>query len=227
EAGKIVPFTFFIIIGTVVFYGVISLPLARFLGITIPEPQGLIFVGAHTWARKIALELKRQGLQVIMVDSNKENAIAAEQEGLVSYCGNILDDKISDEMDLSGVGNIFALTSNEEANSLALIKYKEVFGRKGLYHLPVDLKKNGIVNHGGLGRILFGSDMDYSRMEEVFSKGAEVITMNHEEYSRLDNMKLMPIGVIDERGKLHIRTSDHEIQIKDKYRILCILNKME
>ncbi|HBC87227.1 MAG TPA: hypothetical protein DCZ94_09755 [Lentisphaeria bacterium] len=225
EASKIVPFTFFIIIGTVVFYGLISLPLARMLGITAPDPQGVIFVGAHWWARKIAAELKKQGIQVAMVDTNRKNIISAGREGIVSYCGNILDDKIGDEIDLSGIGNIFAMTSNEEANALALIKYKEVFGRKGLFRLPVDLKKSEIAGGRGEGKILFGPGIDYSGLEEMFSEGAEVITLNYGETSGFDDKHFIPLMALDEKVNMQILNSGGEIHSKDKSRIIGILKK--
>ena len=58
-ANVLVPLTFAVIVGTVVVYGLTAGPFARKLGLAIPNPQGLLLVGAHGWAREIAAALGR------------------------------------------------------------------------------------------------------------------------------------------------------------------------
>ena len=54
QAEMLAPITFFVIIGTVIFYGIASPIVARKLGVAESGAQGLLLVGAHNWARAIA-----------------------------------------------------------------------------------------------------------------------------------------------------------------------------
>jgi NhaP-type Na+/H+ or K+/H+ antiporter len=52
EAMGMVPITFLLVFATVLIYGLSAGPLARRLGLVHLNPQGILFVGAHTWAPK-------------------------------------------------------------------------------------------------------------------------------------------------------------------------------
>ena len=53
-AEDLVPITFLVIMGTVAIYGLVAAPLARWLELAVPNPQGVMFAGASPWARAIA-----------------------------------------------------------------------------------------------------------------------------------------------------------------------------
>ncbi|HEY5641193.1 MAG TPA: cation:proton antiporter, partial [Dehalococcoidia bacterium] len=54
DANQLVPLVFGTVVGTVAVYGVFSPLLARRLGLARSNPQGVVIVGAHEWAREIA-----------------------------------------------------------------------------------------------------------------------------------------------------------------------------
>ncbi|MCK5710978.1 MAG: cation:proton antiporter, partial [Deltaproteobacteria bacterium] len=85
QAERIVDITFLVITGTVAVYGLTAFPLAKRLGLAKPNPQGVLMVGAHSWARSIAKILHENGFQVSLVDSNWANVSSARQEGLKAY----------------------------------------------------------------------------------------------------------------------------------------------
>jgi len=84
QAAKLVPLTFIIIAGTVIIYGLSAAPAARRLKIAEPDPQGVLMVGAHSWARAIANALHNEGIKVLMVDNNYASVRAARMEGFLS-----------------------------------------------------------------------------------------------------------------------------------------------
>lgn len=81
-AASIVPVTVVIIVGTVALYGLTASFVAKKLGIAKPAPNGVILVGAHPWARRIAEALKKANIIVLMVDTDVNKIAAAKMAGL-------------------------------------------------------------------------------------------------------------------------------------------------
>lgn len=135
-AERLMPETFFVIIGTVVIYGLTAAPLARRLRLADSTPQGLLLVSAHKWAREIAQAVRKQGFDVILVDTNRHNVTDAKMDGLVAYNENIVTSpQVMDQVAMHSIGRLLALTPNDEANSLAALRLAEVFGRSKVYQL--------------------------------------------------------------------------------------------
>jgi NhaP-type Na+/H+ or K+/H+ antiporter len=172
-AEDIVPLVFIVIIVTVGIYGLLSPPLARSLNVAQLAPQGVILVGAHKWSRSLAKVLMLNDIRVLLIDTNFSNISDAKLEGVPAHHGNILAEHIMDEIDLNGIGRMLALTSNDEANSLAALNMREVFDHRELYQLTtLANNKAGDTNlsakHLRAG-FLFGEDLDFSRISEMFN----------------------------------------------------------
>ncbi|RMF72818.1 MAG: hypothetical protein D6744_16390 [Planctomycetota bacterium] len=135
-ARLLAPLTFVTIIVTVAVYGLTSPWLARRLGVAEPNPQGVLIVGAHDWARAIAKLLYERGVRVLLVDTNWDNIAAARMEGLPTYAGSILSEHAIDELELGGIGRVLALTPNDWVNVLTMQRFQPLFGRKECYQLP-------------------------------------------------------------------------------------------
>jgi NhaP-type Na+/H+ or K+/H+ antiporter len=218
QAVVLVPLTFLVIIGTVTFYGLTAAPVARWLGLAKSNPQGVIFVGAHDWARAMARELQDTGIQVLLADSNYQNISSARIEGLPTYYGNILSESAIDEIDTSGLGRLIALTANDEVNSLAALHFMEIFERAEVYHLPENTKRGGSkseVSRILKGRTLFGNDINYDTLSNLFSDGAELkSTPLSEEFDYQDFRKhyknsYIPLFLVDEDGNLTVIATDN------------------
>lgn len=127
--------TLVVIIVTVAVYGLGAHPLAIRLGLAVRQPQGFLILGAQTGARALAAAVKKHGIRSLLVDMNSDNIAAARMAGLEVHHGNLLSDETDDELDLSGIGRLLALTPNAEVNSLATIHYLHLFGRREVYQL--------------------------------------------------------------------------------------------
>ncbi|MEZ4591030.1 MAG: NAD-binding protein [Chloroflexota bacterium] len=79
--------------------------------------------------------LQDQGVTVALVDSNWRHHAAARMAGLPSYYGNALDERVTEAIDLSGIGRFLAMTSNDEANALAALHFGEMLGRSEAFRL--------------------------------------------------------------------------------------------
>jgi len=219
QAERIVDITFLVITGTVAIYGLSAFQVAKRLGLAKPNPQGILMVGAQSWARSIAKILHENGFQVTLVDSNWANVSAARQDGLKAYYENILIEDLSEEAGLDGIGKLIAVTRNDEVNSLAALRFIEDFGRSQVYQLPKISKfraksEESIPQHLR-GRLLFGSEATYSYLDGKFSSGAILkktpLTgeFNYDSYKELYGDKALPMFIIKENGELVVLASDN------------------
>ena len=217
DAGKFIPLAFFVIIGTVAVYGLSAFTVAKRLNLAEPEPQGVLFVGAQPWARRIALALKDAGFAVALVDSNRAHISAARLEGLKAHYGEILSEHVLDEIDLYGVGKLLAVTPNEEANSLAALHFSEIFGRKEVYQLapdPGDLgPRRSVSVHHLNGRLAFSKLLGHGGLEERFRGGAELKSTKLSEkfdYAAFQARygHALPLFRISKAGRLNVVTGD-------------------
>jgi NhaP-type Na+/H+ or K+/H+ antiporter len=177
SANLMVPEMFLIIVGTVTIYGLGALPLARWLKLAQPNPQGVLIAGAHSWSRAIARALRENGFKVLLVDTNRENLNKARLEGCETLYASILSEFIIDEPEVNGMGRLLALTSNDEVNSLASLHFAEVFGRREVYLLPpkkASDKKKEAISQPLRGRLLFDEELTYSEFDNRYSAGAEI-----------------------------------------------------
>ncbi|MEM9659616.1 MAG: sodium:proton antiporter, partial [Planctomycetota bacterium] len=80
---------FLVIAATVVVYGLTLGPLARRLGLSGANPQGILFAGASRPVREIAMAVKNEGFAVLLVDTNPRNNAAARMAGLTATYASI------------------------------------------------------------------------------------------------------------------------------------------
>ncbi len=178
EARILEPLVFLVIVGTVVLQGLTAKPFARFLGVAEADPQGFLIMGAHPFARLVARAIQNEGLVARLIDTNFDNVRAGRMEGLDIYYGNILSEYTEDHLDISGIGRLLALTSNDEANALACRHHQDEFGSSEVYQLvPRTLSernKSRSPSRFALGRLLFHEDATYYRLQELVHDGAVI-----------------------------------------------------
>ena len=87
-AETIVPLSFALIIGTVIWQGITSPSLARWLRVQLPPPTGVLIIGGNPIARAIASKLQDEGFTVMLADSAWDNIREARMAGLPTYFGN-------------------------------------------------------------------------------------------------------------------------------------------
>ncbi len=213
EAMRIVPVTFLLVFVTVLLYGLSAAPLAGWLGLTQPNPQGILFVGADAWVRAAASTLHREGCPVVLIDSAWENIRRTRMAGLPCLYGSALAEATREEIDYTGLGRMLAVTSNTEVNSLACLRFAEDFGRQEVYQLPFSYAKDGrheLVPQKHRGRWLFREELNYADLREFAGHTPQV-----------RNTKLTPAfdynAFLSENGDkllpLFILKADRSIQI--------------
>ena len=233
----LVPLTFLVIVVTVVVYGSTSYPLARMLKVVQSKPQGILFVGAHSWARMIAKAMNEKKINVIMVDTNRENIKAARLDGLKAYLGSILSERIADDLDLDGIGRLMALTPNDEANSLAALHMADAFERGEMYQLPPLSERTGKELEFSpkhlRARFLFGEGINYYHLNLLFNQGWILKSTKLTESFNFEKMKkhyednIIPFFLIDESQKLFISTIENPIKPKSGDLVFALVEEDE
>lgn len=213
----LVPYTFAVIIGTVLVYGLLARWAASRLGLAKPGRRGFLIAGANPLAQAVAAALHEEEYPVLLVDTNRANLAAARLAGLPTFYGSILSQHVADRVELSGIGRLLALTSNEEVNSLATMQFSRLFGRADVYQLPSESRKGSRttkVPRELQGRPLFGERMTYGFLDGFIEQGAVVkktsLTkdFNYKQFIASQQEGVVPLFVMDEAGHIILVTAD-------------------
>lgn len=237
EAERLVPLTFMVIVGTVLIYGLAALPLGRWLGVSEANPQGVLIVGADLLGRSIARSLTEQDFRVLLIDSNWHNISEARMAGLETHYGNALAEYTLEEIDLTGIGRLLALTSNDEANSLAALHFAEVFRRSEVYQLPITKDQDVAGHHVSpqhlRGRILFGPNATQPYLRQQLEAGATVkatqltTEFNYEDFRQLYDEEALPLFLVTETRQLLIYTTENRPIPKPGQTLISLIRQAE
>ena len=177
ETDRFVLVTFLVIVATVTVYGLTLAPLARWLGLSSENPQGILFAGASPSIREIALAVKEDGFPVLLVDTNPRNNAAARMAGLSVAFASIGSEYVQEEIDLGGIGRLLAMTPNDEINTLAVMGFTERFGRAEVYQVATSESSSDRTETVGAyrqGRTLFDKPVTSGELEARFAAGARI-----------------------------------------------------
>jgi NhaP-type Na+/H+ or K+/H+ antiporter len=235
EVDGMVPVIFAVIVGTVAIYGLTLAPLARWLDLAEPNPDGLLFVGAAPWVRTVAHHVQELGHSVALLDNNPDHVQAAREEGLSAHQGNVLSENILDEITLSGIGHLLITIPNDEVASLAALHFSEVFETTDIYQLAAQPDSR----HGGegvmpghlRGRPLFGEDTSYQSLRAHMERGDTVKVLSltddaseekQEYYSyedlsdQYDGTTVIPLFILRENDTLEIVSETGQFRLRPK-----------
>lgn len=216
SAAQIIPIILIVIIITVAVYGLSASWVARKLGLAKPTPNGLLILGAHEWALQIADFMANSNHRILVADSNYKNIAVAQDKDIETFQGNILSEYTLDDINLDGIGKLLCLTPNDEVNALASLRLGQVFGRSMVYQLPAadDENSQKEVSEHLSGRILFGNELTYEKIDQLFNQGAQIGAIDITADYRYQTFKeeaggnKIPIFLITQNDKIQPFTVD-------------------
>lgn len=213
--ARLLPETFFVIVGTVAIYGLAASPLASRLGVQ-KHGKGVLILGAYAWTRELAKALQREGQTVLLVDTNRDNVKAAQMAGLPAIYEDALSEETLDHIDTEGLGRLLAMTSNEDLNSLAAVHFGEVFERSELYQLSPSTSEAEHEDPESphlRGRYLFDRRLTFEQFTVRFAAGSRIRTtpiterFTFEDFRERYGRSAVPLFLITQTGELTIYTS--------------------
>jgi len=236
EAERLVLVTFLVIVGTVLIYGSTLATVARRLGLRAPEPQGVLFAGAFPLVREIAAAIHAEGFPVMLVDTNHKNIAAARMAGLATCYASIGSEHVRDELDLTEIGRLLAMTPNDEVNTLAAMEFAERFGRVEVYQLAMakaSSQRRDRVAAYLRGRTLFRKDATYDLLTSRWAGGAKIkktlLTQDFtfEDFRAHYGESAIVLFVIDEAGNLIVNTTDGPKTLKAGQKVVALVDPVE
>lgn len=234
-AEWLMPLTFTVILGTVIFQSATSRPLARALKAVEPEPRGALILGANAVARTLAKALKEQELPVIVSDSNWDNIRTARMAGLDTFYGNPTSEYASQRLELVGIGKLLALSPLRELNVIASMHFRNEFGADSVYTVRHTSEQHTTDKHQVAddlkGATLFAEDITYGTLASLIGEGAEIrATRLTEEYDfdafqqKMDEGTLL-LFAITGKGKLIPFTAGAKIEPEPGWKLLSLVPK--
>lgn len=217
DAHLLVPLTFMLIIGTVVFQSATARPLANFLGVAEPEPRGFLIVGANPVGRSLGVALKQEGFRVLVCDTSWEKIRDARMDGLDTYYGDVTSEHADRHLDLVGLGRLIAVSARDATNQLAGVRYRREFGKKNIFSLcPV--KSSARTETLRIALCLFGSQYHYAMLMQWLGKGAQIHktrlseAFSFEDYKRQYGGKVIPLFARTPKGQLYIMAEEKRLK---------------
>ena len=134
-AEYITPLVFVIVLGTVLFNATTARLFAKISKVFLQSSNGILIIGASKFSRLIAEYLTENDQQVVLMDSNIANIEKAKKMGLDASLVDIYSDELIDNIELSNIGFLIALTGNAEINKYAIQRFKKQFGENGVFRI--------------------------------------------------------------------------------------------
>ena len=220
DADSLVPLVFMIIIGTVVLQSISARPMARWLRVAEPLPTGVLIVGANRAAIMIAEALRDLDIRVLVTDSHWAGIREARMRGINTFYGSAVSGYADDNLQLTGLGNLLAMSRRPGLNELACMRFSHDFGRDHVFTVKsVQEGEHGKhkVSGESIGRVLFNGELSLEKLiGKVFAGHEIVLTELTDEYS-FDAYKEAQadsvfVFFLDPRGRVRFPVGDEKVE---------------
>ena len=220
DAKYITPLVFMIVLGTVLLNATTARLFAKLVGVFLDKSGGILIVGASKISRLLGHYLETHGRHVVLIDSNETNIRKAKELGLEAIATNIYSDTLMDNIELSDVGYLMALTGNSDINKYAINKFSKQFGENGSFRLVTSQEMLDESNSPKEG--LFSHKDDFNSLIALTRKHPsiqEIVLENKAHYDKLikitnKDKDIIPLFIKDLEGELHI-ISSYSLEVDD------------
>lgn len=232
----LVPLVFTIIIGTVVIQSLTAKPLATFLKVADPNPNGVLIAGGSDFVIAFAKAISANGFNVCIASTSYEQTRRARMAGLNTYYGNVVSEHADRHLTLVGYGHLLAMTPRPEVNMLATLRYRREFGDNRVYRLKVDDKRAADARARAYKdwqtAWLFNESVTYDEMQRWMAGGASIRTTTISEaypYAQYlaENPDNLPLFALSPQNKLIFFTSRSKIDITKNWKVVALVISAE
>lgn len=220
QAELLVPLTFIIIIGTVLLQSTTARFIAQGLGVAEPYPTGFLILGANTLGCKIAAALQQQEFPILVADNNWENLRNAVMQNLPTYYGDINSEHADQHMDLSGIGQLLALSPSAEQNVLSTVRYRSEFGKEHVFLVRTEFNINGKPVKKSMAlqheRFAFSEKASYEYLNDMLRAGADIHAtsltkeFDFNSYYNMYFRRAVFLFALDTRKRLYVYTTQYQ-----------------
>ena len=165
DADRLVPLTFFVIIGTVALYSLTAKFVGRLLGVVEEQPGGVTIIGANPVARELAKSVASTGVDVQLIATNHSELSKARLEGLDAVRASVLDEEPEEDR-----GIMVIATPNDEFNALAAIRAVESRDRAHVFQFAPS-SGTDFASHRPRARLLVSPSFSFITASEGMLSG--------------------------------------------------------
>ncbi len=227
-AEYITPLVFMIVLGTVLLNATTARLFSKIVGVFLTKSDGILIVGASKVSRILGNYLNDSGRNVVLIDSNKSNIGQAKKMGLEAINTDIYSNSLLDNIELSDVGYLMALTGSPSINRYAIRKFGQQFGENGSFRLvsKEEMKdennnpKEGLFSHTDDYETLSKVAKSYPNIHEIELKDAQHY-LDLIKYTNSDK-DTIPLFIKNTEGDLQIISSynDEVEDLQDGYSLV-------
>ncbi|MFC7356191.1 cation:proton antiporter [Jejudonia soesokkakensis] len=220
-AEYITPLVFGLVLTTVLLNATTARFFASLVGVFLNKSEGIMIVGASRVSRLIATYLQKNNRHVVLVDSNRSNILKSKELGIDAINANIYNDDLTDNIELSDVGYLLAMTGNDEINRQAMSRFGKQFGENGTFRLITskELLKKEDVNTDEI----FNTTHDFIKFTEVARDYPSIQEIEVEDYNMFlkvleiirENKEAIPLFIKDPEGNVDLIDTLKEINIEN------------
>lgn len=234
NANYITPLVFMIVLGTVLLNSTTAKAMAKLTNVFLKKSEGILIVGASKPSRMIGSYLKDNKRRVVLIDSNKTNISRALKEGLEAIECDIYADEILEDIELSDIGYLLALTGSKTINEYALNKFKSSFGEEGNFRLISSEEMKDPENNPEEG--LFSPTDDFLNISEVvrdYPQINEISIASAEQYQEVleairKEVNSIPIFIKGLNNEINIiPATDLNIEVEPGFKLMYLGKKLQ
>lgn len=212
QANLLVPLTFVIIIGTVVIQSLTAGSLAKALGLSSRDQDGVLITSANRVGLALGEALDKVGVQVMVVDTDRSGLHGARMRGLQTFYGNPISEYTERYLEMTPYNQLLAVSRSHDSNMVVCYQFRHQFDKRSIF----------TIRTGGIDRAtdedevvpelrfnpLFQEDTTWSKLSSLLSRGAEIRSTTLTDQYGLDEYRermgsgTLPLFALDEEGRL-------------------------
>jgi hypothetical protein len=158
-------------------------------------------------------------------------------EGLPTYYGNPISEHAERHLELTGIGRMLAMSGRANLDTLASLRFKSDFGKKGIYELKTTREKiisdKHKISSRHRGYQLFGEEITHGVLASWLRNGAEIRStqlsdeFGFEAYMAKYDGKIIPLFAIDNKKRLQFFVIDGKMKPESGWMIISLIQPGE
>lgn len=185
QDGAIIgPLAFVLVMVTVVLHGFTLAPFARMLGLAAKGTPGVMLVGGSRFTTSLGEALKKEGVPVIVADTNHAHLVRPRSHGVPVFYGDVLSEAAEHSVEVLSYQTVIAASENDAYNTLVSTDLGAEFGREQTWQIARHKgEKHRHALPTQLGGRAFGNGKTFRDFEDLMKAGWSVrVTRLSEEF---------------------------------------------
>jgi len=235
QANLLVPLTFVIIIGTVVVQSLTAGALAKRLGLSSRDEEGVLITSSNRVALAIGEALHKLDVRVMIVDTDRAGLHQARMRSMNTFFGNPLSEYTERYLDMTGYNNLLAASRRHEANAVVCQQFRHQFDSSKIFSIRTGSLDEATDEEDIVPELrfnpLFREGTTWTKLASMLSQGSEIRSTQLTEQYTLDDYRermgsdTIPLFALDEEGRLRWVTDEEKLQPRPGWTLSSLVSR--